>query len=146
MSIHYAIELTTLATSKTSATYGLLNGVFRWVTDSPKYDGVTVVPKWAQSEIDNSGNYRITGGAQGNNTNIYYENILTADWCAGNPIRQCDFSLQMNYDTSASFSFKIRGDKISTYFWDYCQANGIVLSNAIVRFYIVIDDIFYSNW
>ena len=144
MIIRYATEIYTTSTLS-NGTYGLQSGVFRFVTGNPQYDGHTVVPSYANNEIDLVGNFI----SPLTNSNIYYENWLTDDWCVGNPIRQCDFSLLPNYDMGASYSFKIRGDNAAgKYFWDFCNGTtpAIILQNAIVRFWIIIDNVFYSQW
>ena len=142
--LHYAIEVQTSYTGTPSPnTFNITStGLLAWVTDRPRYDGVTVIPTWGLNEIDINGNART-----GNNTTVYHQDLLTEDWYDGNAIRQNDFSNLFNYDVSASFSFKIRGDAgLGKAFWDWCQYNGINLCNAIVRLYVVIDDVFHSQW
>ena len=70
--IHYAIEVFT-GSPITNTDYGLADGVFRFVTDRPQYDGSTVVPYYGPDEIDST-----TGAGIGwySNPNVFYEGFL----------------------------------------------------------------------
>jgi len=124
--IHYAVEITTDITG-TDVAYGLVGGVFRFITDRPGYDGAPVYPK----NEDNS-----------NNTYTWYEGWLLKDGL-DNPNRRVDISQTGDYGTLSGFTFKIRND---TKFWEFIEDNDIFLCNRSVKLYTVIDDKFYQIW
>jgi hypothetical protein len=138
--IHYAVEVFT-NTTVSNTTYGIQNGVFRFITDRPLYDGSTVVPKYGLSEID------IDGSSLYTNTHIWYQDWLLKDGFSGNPSREIDITSAGNYGNSSSFSFQITNAKVSgASIWKFCENNGIYLTNSTVRIWVVIDDVFYCRW
>jgi hypothetical protein len=141
--IHYAAEIKLNNSTLTDTDHGLVNGVFRFVTDRPQYDGHTVVPVYGPDEIDLSG----LPISNNNNTHVYYQDFIVKDGIDGNAVRSIDITSGGSYGNDASFSFKLRGDKIiGSYFWEFCKNNNIILSNSIVVFYVVIDDVFWKQW
>ena len=142
--IHYAVEVDTgLSTIPDNHTYGFVGGKFRFVTDRPKYDGTTVIPKYGSSEINVIGT-DVSGTFI---TDIFFEDFLLKEAISGNPTRSIDFASSCSYGNNSSFSFQIRGDKISGLaFWKFCSTQNIYLINAIVRVWIVIDDVFFQCW
>jgi hypothetical protein len=136
MKIHYAVEIWT-NTILTDAAMGLKDGVFRFVTDRPKYDLSTVIPKYGPDEIDIDGN----SIADINVPYEFYEKFLVKDAFTSNPSRLIDIISCGSYSTDSKFSFTIRND---IKFWNYCQTNNIYLTGQRVVMWIVLDDIFYQ--
>jgi len=125
--INYAIELTTEKTQLTNQAYGLVAGVFRWVTGRPTYDGVTTIPKNEDGT---------------DNTNKWYTNILMLDSIKGLS-RSIDISETGDYGANSSVSFSIRNDQLV---WEYVYLNKIYFTNRKIQVYTVIDDVFYPIW
>ena len=122
--IHYAVEITT-DTTGTDVTYGLVAGVFRFITDRPGYAGTPTYPTWEDTT---------------NNTNVWYEGWLLKDGLSS-PSRRVDISQTGDYGTNSGFNFTIRND---TKFWEFIQTNDIWLTNRSVKFYVIIDNVFYQ--
>lgn len=134
--IHYAVEIIT-NTSLTNATYGIINGVFRFVTDRPSYDLSTVIPTYGADEIDIAGNSIGLSDVP----YAFYEGFFLKDCISSNPNRSIDIVSCGNYSTNSQFSFIIRND---LKFWNYCQANSLTLIGQRVVMWVVIDDVFYQ--
>ena len=136
MKLHYAVEIFT-KTVFTNSSYGISNGVFRFVTDRPNYDLSTVIPKYSADEID------INGSSIGGNDVPYAfcEGFLLKDSFIANPSRAIDIITTGNYATDSRFSFKIRND---IKFWNYCQTNAIYLTGLRIVLWVSIDDVFYQ--
>ena len=127
--INWAIEIHT-AVSVTDHDYAIDNGIIRIVTGRPHYDGHTVVPTYGRDEIDAIGTV-ISGTT---NTHIYFQDFITKDGIDGNAMRSIDITSSGSYGNDATFSFKLRGDKIAgDFFWKFLEENGIVLTNSIVN-------------
>ena len=124
--ISYAIEIIT-DTTVTNATHGIVSGTFRWITGRPGYDGNPTYPKWEDTT---------------NNTAVWYEGIIAKDGI-GNPTRSVNIDVSGDYGTMSGFNLSIRND---TKFWEFCEANSIYLTNRQIKFYTVLDDIFYQTW
>lgn len=135
--IFYAVEIYT-NTTVTNSTYGIVNGVFRFITDRPGYDLSTVIPIYGPDEIDKTGT--LIGGQ--NVPYSFREGIFTKEAITTNHSKSIDISSFGNYSTDSQFSFKVRNDQI---FWAFCNNNGINLSNSTCIFWIVIDNVFYQR-
>jgi hypothetical protein len=133
---HYALDIYT-DNSTTDSTYGMVSGVFRFVTDRPNYDGATVVPTYGPDEIDFAGNS--IGGTP--ITDVYYEGFLLKEFCSSNPSRSIDITSCGSYSTDSQFGFKIKNNPM---FWKFCRDYAIHLTGCKVTMYVVIDDIFYQ--
>jgi len=131
--VHYGvqIDISDLSTD-TDANEGLYAGFFRWVTERPNYDGVTVVPTG-----DNEGDVWKEGIV------ISRDNISPVD-------RIIDVNRAGDYGSLSGFNLAI--DNTSDYgaavlgFDDYIRQNGYELINRPIKFYIIIDDVFYQVW
>ena len=137
MSIHYALEIFTDATTITNLDYGIIAGVFRFITDRPGYSGFSPYPTYGSLEIDADGS-SLSGA---NNKNIYFEGYILKEGITGNPVRSIDITACGGYATSSSFSFKIRND---IKFWKFCSDNIINLTGRRVIMWVVIDNTFYQ--
>lgn len=124
---HYAIEITTDATTVTNATYGIAAGVFRFITDRPGYTGSPTYPKWEDTS---------------DNTYAWYEGIISKDGL-GNPNRNVNLDISGEYGTMSGFQFSITNALL---FWDFLHDNSIYLTNRSVKVYAVIGDVFYQIW
>lgn len=125
--INYAVEVITEKTSFTNTSYGLVAGIFRWITGRPGYDGSTVVPKWEDAT---------------DNTYVWYEGWLLKDRM-GNSSREVDLSQTGDYGTFSSFNFSIRNDYL---LWQWVRDNAIYFTNRDVKLYCIVDGIFYNIW
>jgi len=112
--IHYAIAIFT-ASTLTNTAYGLVSGVFRFVTDRPQYDGSTVIPTYGAGEINT-----LTGDDRGgtSETAVFYEGFLQKQGITGNPSRSIDISTAGSYSTDSAFQFTLRND---LKFWNFLQ-------------------------
>jgi hypothetical protein len=138
VSIHHAVEIDISdITSDTSANIGLYSGVFRWVTERPGYDGVTVVP----TDEDATGGF----------ATVWKEGIITDRASIGQANRIINILASGDYGTLSGFTLKVNntsidgtgsGDKFSDALFD----NDYFLINRKVKYYIVIDDVFYYAW
>ena len=141
--INYAVEVYLNNNTYTDTAHGLVSGVFRFITGRPEYSGAPTYPVYGPDEIDTQGNII----SNDNNTNQYFQDFLLKDGLDNNAIRSIDITSSGAYGNNASFGFKLRGDKISsTYFWEFCSNNSIVLTNATVIFYVIIDGVFWQQW
>ena len=143
--IHYAIAIFT-ASTLTNTAYGLVSGVFRFVTDRPQYDGSTVIPTYGAGEIN-----PLTGDDRGgtSETAVFYEGFLQKQGITGNPSRSIDISTAGSYSTDSAFQFTLRND---LKFWNFLQDpyntgsydadNAINLTGCLVVMWAVIDDVF----
>jgi len=126
--IHYAVQIATNA-SAADTDEGLYQDgsdyYFRWITGRPDYDGVTVVP---------------TGDNDGD---IWKEGILLSEKQFSPTVQIIDVTIQGNYGTLSGFSFT---RKNSGKFWNYLNTNSIYLINQTVKFFVIIDDVFYQRW
>jgi hypothetical protein len=144
---NYAIEVYLNNSTITAPEHGFQSGVLRVITGRPGYDGHTVVPTYADGEIDINGESFYIKNDNWNNSNVYYQDFLLKDGIDGNAIRSIDVTSGGSYGNDSSFGFKLRGDKVAgSYFWEFCATNKVVLSNAIVIFYVVINNVFYQQW
>jgi hypothetical protein len=124
--IHYAIEIITdVATTDTD--YGLVAGTFRFVTDRPGYDGSPTYPTWEDTT---------------DNTAVWFEGWIMKDGLS-RPSRRVDITGTGDYGTNSGFNFNIRNDVM---FWDFIETNSIWLTNRTVKFYTIVDDVFYQTW
>ncbi len=148
--IHYSVEIYTddgtpahdpLAV--TDVTLGLVNGVLRYVTDRPKYDGSTAIPAYGPNEIDIEGN-ATTGGVP----YVFYENFLQKAAFVSNPSNEIDLSRSGDIATLSGLEFIITN---SAAFWNSLLTAGpggtpIHLSGRKVRYSIFLDDVMYARW
>lgn len=125
--INYGIEVITEKTAITNQAYGLVDGIFRWITGRPSYDGSTVIPK------DEFGN---------DITTAWYEGIITKDSIRGLS-RAVDISETGDYGVGSSLSFGIRNDQL---IWEFVYLNKIYFINRTVNVYVIIDNVFYQVW
>jgi hypothetical protein len=149
-SIHYAVEIFTddgsashTPLAVTDATLGLVNGIFRYVTDRPEYDGSTYIPSYASGEIDLNGN-----ALTGDNTNIFYEGFLQKSAFSSFASNEIDIVTGGDVATLQGIEFIITN---SAAFWNSLLTAGpggteIQLTGRKVRFSIFIDDVMYSRW
>lgn len=130
---HYAIQIDmTDLTTDTDASRGLYAGFFRWVTDRPNYDGVTVIP---------------TGDNEGD---VWGEGIIINR----NRISPVDRLINVNRsgDYGSLSGFNLAIDNTSDFgadpagFDDYLLTNGYEIINRPVKVYCIIDDVFYQIW
>jgi len=128
VTIHYAVEIITDATDITDVNYGCVNGIFRFITDRPGYDGEGPVFPVYEDDSDN--------------TNVWYEGWLIKDGL-GNPSRQVNITMSGEYGTLSGFSFALHN---TTKFWNFCKDNFIYLTNRAVKLYVVLGDKFYQSW
>jgi len=133
--IFYAVEIWT-NTSLSNATYGIIDGVFRFITDRPGYLSI-VTPEYGPDEINAAG-----GSIGGDDVAVdFYEGFLLKESFSVNPNRSIDIASCGNYSTDSQFSFTIRND---LKFWDYCQTNGIYLTGQRVVMWVIDNDVFYQ--
>jgi hypothetical protein len=148
--INYAIEIYTdigdadhTPMALTNTDIGLQNGVFRFVSGRPKYDGSTVVPKYGASEIDINGN----NVSNQNNTNIYYEGFLQKDGITSNPSNEIDLSQTGDVATLSSLEFIVSNcNSTGLQFANQCKTDEILFIGRRVRLLIFIDNVIYSRW
>lgn len=132
--IHYAVQIDLSAdTSDTDTDIGLYSGYFRWVTDRPDYDGVTVVP---------------TGDNDGN---IWKKGMFIDRKKIGSAIRMINIISSGDYGTLSGFNFKIDNTALNSTgvgnsFSDEILANDYFLINRQTKLYVIIDDVFYTTW
>ena len=145
-SLHYGIEIFTDDGTPqhnvlpiTDSTLAIVNGVIRYVSDRPNYDGSTVIPSYSAD-----GELSIDGSAlTGQCTDVWYENFLTDESISENPSTEIDITEAGGIGSLSGFSFSVTNfDKI---YKDYEDA-GIYLINRKVRFWIFVDDIMYCRW
>ena len=125
--IAYAIEVTTDQTEVTDADFGCQEGVFRFISDRPGYDGIDPFPLWED------GSY---------NLEIWYEGWITEKGL-GNPSRNIDITISGEYGTFSGFNVNLEN---TTKFWDFLQTNSVYLSNRSIKFYTILDGVFYQCW
>jgi len=125
--INYAVEIITEQTSFTNTAYGLVAGIFRYITGRPGYVGSAVYPK--NEDLSD-------------NTHVWYEGWIMKDKMS-NPTRSADLSQTGDYATMSGFNFSIRND---IKLWVYIRDNAIYLTNRTINFYVVVDGIFYMAW
>ena len=145
--IHYAVEISTDAgdashtpLAVTNAAIGLVNGVFRFVSDRPKYDGSNGKYSYGAGEIDNA------GAARTDLNNVFYEGFFQKQGILSSPSNEIDIAKGGDAATITGFEFVITN---SSSFWNSMKTAGpggtpIQLSGRKVRFIIFIDDVFYS--
>jgi hypothetical protein len=129
--IHYAIRITTNYTDKTDEDIGLVDGVFRLITDKPDYDGSTQFPTWGNNE-----------NQQGVVLYKWFTGILVKD-SLGNLSRSIDITTNGNYGNISNFSFSLRND---IKFWKILKDLEMTLINENIEVFAVIDDKFYQLW
>jgi hypothetical protein len=127
-SIQYAIEITTDSTTVTSATWGIVNGIFRYITGRPGYNAVgQTYPLWEDLT---------------ENQYVWYEGFLLRDELS-NPNRSVDISMTGEYGTNSGFTFSFLNTSM---IWKYLEDNSIYLTNRSVKFYTVIGGTFIQCW
>lgn len=126
--INFAVEIITERTEFTNTAYGLKDGIFRYITGRPGYDGNdNPYPTWEDGS---------------DNTEIWYEGWLLKDRMT-NPIRSIDITETGSYGNMSSFNFSLRNDLL---LWVYVRDNAIYFTNRDVKLYCVIDGVFYQIW
>jgi len=130
---HYAAQINMSDLSgDTDAAMGLYAGFFRWVTERPLYDGLTVIP---------------TGDNEGD---VWGEGIMIGRKQISPIDRIGNFNKGGDYASLSGFNLAI--DNSSDYgavvvgFDDYLVSNGYEIINRPVKVYCVIDDVFYQIW
>jgi hypothetical protein len=111
---------------------GLKDGIFRWITGRPGFDGTQTNVFW--EEIDAEEHVR--------NTNQWFEGFLI-DKGLSNPSRRIDIKESGDYATLNGFDFSVRNDK---FFWDLIEQNKIYIANSTVKVFVVINRTFYCVW
>ncbi len=124
--INYAVQITT-ENPITNTSYGVVDGIFRWITGRPSYTGSAPYPKWEDTT---------------DNTYAWYENWLLKDGMS-DPVRKIDITESGDYGTLSGFNFTIRNDLL---LWEWIRDNAIFFTNREIKLYIVLDDIFYNIW
>jgi len=126
MSVEYAIEIET-GYPVTDATFACIDGAFRFITGAPGYLGVPPYPTWENFT---------------NNLYHWYEGFIIKDGLS-NPVRQVDLTVSGDYGVLSGFNFVIKNtDK----FWNFVKTNNIFLTNKKIKFYVVLNGIFYNVW
>jgi hypothetical protein len=131
--VHYAIQIDMSdLTTDTDATRGLYSGFFRWVTERPQYDGVTVIP---------------TGDNDGN---IWKEGIIINRAQISSSVRMINVNRAGDYGSLSGVNLAIdnTSDFTATYkgFDDYLLSNDYEIINRPVKFYVVFNNVFYQIW
>ena len=128
MSIHYALYIDTGYSTATDEDIGLVDGVFRLVTDRPVYDGAdNPYPTWEDTA---------------SNTDVWYNGIISKDGL-GSSSRYIDIKTSGNYGVMSDFSFELSNPKAVL---SSLSTNGVYLVGKVVKKYVVIDDVFYQVW
>jgi hypothetical protein len=130
---HYAVQIDISdLTSDTDAAQGLYAGFFRWVTERPQYDGVTVVPTG-----DNEGNVWAEGIMIGRKQLSPVDRIINVN-------RSGDYGSLSGFNLAIDNTSDFGADPAG--FDDYLLTNGYEIINRPVKVYVVIDDVFYQIW
>ena len=147
--IHYAIDIdisdnTSGIEEQAIGLFGdsLLNGgaggsAFRWITERPDYDGATVVP---------------TGELPTANATKWGEGLIISRSALGAPIRMININVAGNYGSLSGFQFSLDNVEIESgtfdgqMLFDILDDENFYLVNRKVRFYAVMDDVFYNLW
>jgi len=130
--VYYAVELSlneNKIAGNTDDEIGLKDGIFRWITGTPNFDG---------GENDDS----IMVDDDKKNTNKWYEGILIKDGM-GNPSRKIDIKESGDYATLNGFNFSVRND---SRLWEKIDNRKLYIANSSVKVYAVLDNKFYSIW
>ncbi|MDR0307637.1 MAG: hypothetical protein LBI42_12485 [Chitinispirillales bacterium] len=106
---------------------GLKNGVFRWITGTPGFDGDN---NGAKMENETPNPFK------------WYEGILIKDGMY-NPNRKIDIKELGDYATLNGFNFSVRNDLA---FWKIIEDEKIYIANYQVRVFVVLDKTFYNLW
>lgn len=125
--IYYAIQITTDQTSLSDSDYGLTDGIFRFITGRPDYDGTPTYPTYEDGS---------------DNTHVWYEGLITADGL-GKSSRTIDISTTGQYGTLSGFNFSLVNH---SKFMEFVNTNNIRLIGRSLIKYVVIDDVFYQAW
>ena len=125
--IQYAIELTTDATDVTNAAWGIKDGVFRFITGRPGYNGTSPYPLWENNTT---------------NTYVWYEGFILRDEIS-NPNRSVDISMTGGYGVNSGLTFSFLNTSM---IWKFIEDSGIYLTNRRVKFYTVFGDKFIQCW
>jgi len=143
--VHYAIEIdvsdnTDIPDEKEIGLFqdsAIGGSLFRWTTERPNYDGSTVIP---------TGD-RITA------TSLKWgEGMITSRKQLGTPNRLINVNVAGNYGSLSGFNFSIdnivveSGNFAGQQFFDILDDNAIYLLNRKVRFFIIINNVFYNVW
>lgn len=146
---HYAIEIdvsdnTDIADEKEIGLFNdsLLNvgaggSVFRWVTERPSYDGVTVIPLGELSTV---------------NALKWAEGMITTKSSLGSPNRLINLNTAGSYGSLSDFQFLIDNVEVESgnfsgqKFFDILDDNNIFLLNRKIRFYVILDNLFFNVW
>lgn len=148
--VHYAIEIdisdnTDIADEKEIGLFqdsdltGQPGGgsAFRWITERPDYDGSIVVP---------------TGELPTVNATKWAEGMIASSENLGSPIRLINVNIAGNYGSLSGFTFsldnvRIEGGNFSgQIFFDILDDNKFFMLNRKIRFYIVLDNVFFNVW
>lgn len=128
--LNYAVQINT-GTNITDTTIGLENGVFRFVTGRPDYNGIAPYPSWGSNELYN-----------GDITDKWYQGYITEDGIS-NPSRDIDLTQGGDYGTLSQFTIRIRNNQL---FWKKLVDHRISLVNKKISAYVIINDTFYQIW
>lgn len=135
--INYAIEIYPNSTDvwTTKEEFGILPTGIKLITGRPGYTG-NDTKFYSSNEIDIEGN----DISNLSNENEYFEGLLTKDGLSG-PSCSIDVETTTNLNLDSNFNFSIRND---TGFLNYLNSNEIILNNRKVKFWVIINNIFYS--
>ena len=134
--VNYAVEIYT-STSLTWWEYGIVDGVFRFITGRPGLDGTAHAGIHGPNEID-------INGVDVSNQWMpvrWFENFLLKEFCTTSPSRSIDITSCGSYSTDTQFSFQIKNDDK---FWKFISDNTVNLTGCRVVLYVSIDGIFYQ--
>jgi len=128
--IQYAVQIQTDATSGDAARGLFLDTddskyYFRWVTGRPEFDGVTVIP---------------TGENEGD---VWAEGIVVGREGLGSVDRMIDIIKTGDYGSLSGYNFTITNHDN---FHEFLDTEEIFLINRTIKFYVVLDNVFYQIW
>ena len=147
--IHYAVEIDVsdsinIADEKQIGLFAdaeLPGNIFRWISERPDYDGSTVVPT-PNAPADWTTTVATKWG----------EGMLAPNEVLGNPNRLININIAGNYGSLSGFTFEVDNVRIEAgnfsgeLFFDVLDDNNIRLLNRKIKFYIIINDVFYNVW
>jgi len=150
LTIHYAIEIDVsdsidIPDEKEIGLFrdALLPGqpgggnAFRWITERPDYDGAAVIP---------------TGDLTTVNATKWGEGRITARADIESAIRMININTAGDYGSLSGFGVSVdnveidNGTFVGTKFSKILEDNNINFLKRPIRFYVVIDDVFYNYW
>ena len=125
--IYHAIQVDFQDPSLSASQYGIIDGVGRYITSVPGYDGLAPFPT-------------IEGG--GDETNVWFEDMLIENSISP-ASKRVDITDSGAYATLSTFRFELdnTADMVS-----WLEDQGVFVKNLPVQFFVVVDDVFYPRW